>query len=61
MITRSALAVPSTILLALALAGCSDNMKKSFGLEANPPDAYQVGTLPPLSLPPELGLSLIHI
>ncbi|EKM99309.1 MULTISPECIES: DUF3035 domain-containing protein [Acidocella] len=55
MITRSALAVPSTILLALALAGCSDNMKKSFGLEANPPDAYQVGTLPPLSLPPELG------
>ncbi|MDE2342163.1 MAG: DUF3035 domain-containing protein, partial [Betaproteobacteria bacterium] len=30
-------------------------MKKTFGLEANPPDAYQVGTLPPLSLPPELG------
>ncbi len=30
-------------------------MKKTFGLEANPPDAYQVGTLPPLSLPPEMG------
>lgn len=55
MTTRRALAVPSTILLALALAGCSSNMKKTFGLQANPPDAYQVGTLPPLSLPPELG------
>ena len=55
MTTRRAIAVPSAILLALALAGCSTGMKKTFGLEANPPDAYQVGTLPPLSLPPELG------
>lgn len=55
MTTRRAIAVPSTIMLALALAGCSSGMKKTFGLEANPPDAYQVGTLPPLSLPPELG------
>lgn len=55
MITRRAIAVPSTVLLVLALAGCSSGMKKTFGLEANPPDAYQVGTLPPLSLPPELG------
>ncbi len=55
MTQRRAIAVPSTILLALALAGCSSGMKKTFGLEANPPDAYQVGTLPPLSLPPELG------
>ncbi|WP_298223690.1 DUF3035 domain-containing protein [Acidocella sp.] len=55
MTIRRAIAVPSTILLALALAGCTDGMKKSFGLEANPPDAYQVGTLPPLSLPPEMG------
>lgn len=55
MTTRRAIAVPSTIVLALALAGCSSGMKKTFGLEANPPDAYQVGTLPPLSLPPELG------
>lgn len=55
MITRCAIAFSSTMLAALALAGCSDGMKKTFGLEANPPDAYQVGTLPPLSLPPELG------
>jgi len=39
----------------LALAGCSDGMKKTFGLEANPPDAFDVGTQAPLSLPPELG------
>ncbi|GAN79740.1 DUF3035 domain-containing protein [Acidocella aminolytica] len=55
MITRRAIAVPSTIVLALALAGCSSGMKKTFGLEANPPNAYEVGSLPPLSLPPELG------
>ena len=39
----------------LVLAGCSDNVKKTFGLEANPPDAFDVGTQAPLSLPPELG------
>ncbi len=41
--------------LILALAGCDDATKKTFGLEANPPDAFQVGTEAPLSLPPELG------
>jgi hypothetical protein len=41
--------------LALPLAGCSDGMKETFGLEANPPDAFDVGTQAPLSLPPELG------
>lgn len=55
MMIRRAIAIPSTMLLALALAGCSTSMKKTFGLVANSPDAYQVGTLPPLSLPPELG------
>ena len=39
----------------LVLAGCSDNVKKTFGLEADPPDAFDVGTQAPLSLPPELG------
>jgi hypothetical protein len=39
----------------LAVAGCSDGAKKTFGLEANPPDAFAVGTQAPLSLPPELG------
>jgi len=41
--------------LILALAACSDSTKKTFGLEANPPDAFDVGTQEPLSLPPELG------
>lgn len=44
------------ILLCLALAACSDSTKKEFGLEANPPDAFDVGTQAPLSLPPELGM-----
>jgi hypothetical protein len=45
------------VTLAMALGGCSsgDSFKKTFGLTANPPDAFQVGTEPPLSLPPELG------
>ncbi|WP_297492996.1 DUF3035 domain-containing protein [Acidocella sp.] len=53
--TIRAAATASTLVLALALAGCSDATKKEFGIEANPPDAFQVGTQPPLSLPPELG------
>ena len=46
-----------TLILAAALTGCggSSGFKKTFGLTANPPDAFQVGTEPPLSLPPELG------
>ncbi len=48
-------AAASTLVLALALAGCSDATKKEFGLAPNPPDAFQVGVQPPLSLPPELG------
>lgn len=46
----------STVSAALALAGCSNGIKKTIGLQADPPDAYQVGSLPPLSLPPELGM-----
>jgi hypothetical protein len=41
--------------MVIALSGCGDDMKKTFGLEANPPDAFDVGTQAPLSLPPELG------
>jgi hypothetical protein len=42
--------------LSLVLTGCGgDGFKKTFGLEANPPDAFDVGTQAPLSLPPELG------
>ncbi|HQT46367.1 MAG: hypothetical protein B7X08_05660 [Acidocella sp. 20-63-7] len=46
----------SVLVLAIALAGCTDGMKKTFGMEANPPDAFQVSTQAPLSLPPELGV-----
>jgi len=42
--------------LAIVLCGCGGSgFKKTFGLEATPPDAFAVGTQPPLSLPPELG------
>jgi hypothetical protein len=44
------------IVLITGLAGCSDATKKTFGLEANPPEAFDVGTQAPLSLPPELGV-----
>jgi len=47
-----------TLILAAALGGCSGSssgFKKTFGLTANSPDAFEVGTEPPLSLPPELG------
>jgi hypothetical protein len=44
------------IVLITGLAGCSDSTKKTFGLEANPPEAFDVGTQAPLSLPPELGV-----
>src|ERR1700757_4118581 len=53
--TLRAAATASTLVLALALAGCSDSTKKAFGIEANPPDAFQAGSQPPLSLPPELA------
>lgn len=46
----------SVLSLALILTGCGgEGVKKTFGLEANPPDAFDVGTQAPLSLPPELG------
>jgi len=50
-----AAATLGTVAFALVLGGCSDATKKTFGLEANPPDAFTVGTEAPLSLPPELG------
>jgi Protein of unknown function (DUF3035) len=53
--TTKIVSAACTIVLAIALTGCSDATKKTFGLEANPPDAFAVGTQPPLSLPPELG------
>jgi len=49
-------AAAAALLLCASLAACSTATKKTFGLEANPPDAFDVGTQAPLSLPPELGV-----
>ncbi len=42
-------------LATLGLAGCSQGAKQTFGLEVTPPDAFDVATEAPLSMPPELG------
>ncbi|HET9146875.1 MAG TPA: DUF3035 domain-containing protein [Acetobacteraceae bacterium] len=39
----------------LALAGCGQSAEKTFGLEVTPPDAFDVGTEAPLSIPPEMA------
>lgn len=49
-ITFTAAAIAATI----GLAGCS-NASKTFGLTITPPNAYDVATEAPLSMPPELG------
>lgn len=48
-----AVAIGST----LCLAGCG-NVSKTFGLQVTPPDAYDVATEAPLSMPPELGTEM---
>jgi Protein of unknown function (DUF3035) len=53
--TTNLRSIACAAVLSLALTGCNDATKKTFGLEANPPDAFDVGTQAPLSLPPELG------
>jgi hypothetical protein len=42
-------------LAALGLAGCSQGAKQTFGLDLTPPNAFDVATEAPLSMPPELG------
>lgn len=52
--TRSSRAtLPLLLLGPLMLAGCS-NASKTFGLQVTPPNAYEVGTEAPLSMPPDL-------
>jgi len=41
---------------ALLLAGCGDEVKKTFGLGKNPPDEFQVVRRAPLALPPDFSL-----
>jgi hypothetical protein len=40
----------------LLLAGCGEEMKKTFGLGKNPPDEFQVVRRAPLALPPDFSL-----
>jgi hypothetical protein len=46
----------SALLLApLVLAGCSNGMLQTLGLQRDPPDEFQVTTQPPLAMPPDLN------
>jgi hypothetical protein len=42
--------------LPLLLAGCGDSMSRTFGLQRDAPDEFQVTTRAPLSMPPEFAL-----
>lgn len=42
-------------LAAIGLAGCGQSAEKTFGLQMTPPDAFDVGTEAPLSIPPEMS------
>lgn len=53
MIRSSRATLPFLLLGPLWLAGCS-HPAKTFGLEVTPPNAYEVGTEAPLSMPPDL-------
>ncbi len=46
----------SALLLApLMLAGCSNGMMQTLGLQRDPPDEFQVTTQPALAMPPDLN------
>ena len=53
MIRSSRATLPFLLLGPLLLAGCS-NPSKTFGLTITPPNAFDVGTEAPLSMPPDL-------
>lgn len=53
--SRTIPTIISLAVISLALAGCSDSQRQTFGLEITPPNAFDVATEAPLSLPPELG------
>lgn len=40
----------------LAVAGCSDGVKKTLGFKRNVPDEFRVISRPPLSIPPDFAL-----
>jgi len=55
MTMRSALLLAPLVLSPLVLAGCSDSMMQTLGLQRDPPDEFQVTTQPALAMPPDLN------
>ena len=49
-------AVPSALLAALLLAGCSSDLSRDFGFTRDAPDEFAVTTRAPLSMPPDYNL-----
>ncbi len=45
------------LLAPLVLAGCTDSMMKTIGLQRDPPDEFQVTTQPALAMPPDLNVA----
>jgi Protein of unknown function (DUF3035) len=45
------------LLAPLVLAGCSDSVMKTIGLQRDPPDEFQVTTQPALAMPPDLNVA----
>jgi len=53
-------AVPSALLAALLLAGCSSDLSRDFGFTRDAPDEFAVTTRAPLSMPPDYNLRPPH-
>lgn len=53
-------AVPTAVLAALLLAGCSTDLSRSFGFTRDAPDEFTVTTRAPLSMPPDYNLRPPH-
>ena len=47
---------PVAVLALLLLAGCGDDVSRTFGLQRDAPDEFQVTTRAPLSMPPDFAL-----
>ena len=53
-------ALPTALLAALLLAGCSTDLSRDFGFTRNAPDEFTVTTRAPLSMPPDYNLRPPH-
>jgi hypothetical protein len=55
MTMRPALLLAPLVLAPLLLAGCSNSMLQTIGLQRDPPDEFEVTTQPVLAMPPDLN------